>query len=121
MKHLQLMLKHFWSRWSKEYLTELREHHRVTNKKLNYVPIQVGDAVCIHQEKLPRKLWRLGRIERLLVGKDDHPRAAVVKVFGEGRQATFIERPVQKLYLVELTEKQITEDNCTRVRRRYAD
>ena len=66
-------------------------------------------------------LWRLERIERLLVGKDGHPRAAVVKIFGDGRQATFIQRPIQKLYPVELTEKQIPEDSCSRSRRRATE
>ena len=26
-KHLDLVLKHFWNRWRREYLSELREHH----------------------------------------------------------------------------------------------
>ena len=52
---------------------------------------------------------------------DGHPRAAVVKVFREERQATFIQIPVQKLCPVELTEKQITEDSYLRVRRRTAE
>ena len=116
--HLKHVLQHFWSRWSKEYLTELREHHRVTKRRMNSPQIQ-GDVVCIHDEKLPRNLWRLGKIQKLIRGKDGHVRASVVKVFGEGKQATTIQRPVQRLYPVELSDdSEHHEENKDRLRPR---
>ena len=66
--HLKHVLQHFWSRWSKDYITELREHHRVTKRRMNSPQIQ-GDVICVHDEKLPRNLWRLGKIQKLIRGK----------------------------------------------------
>ena len=116
--HLKHVLQHFWSRWSKEYLTELREHHRAKKRRMNSPQIQ-GDVVCIHDEKLPRNLWRLGKIQKLIRGKDGHARASVVKVFGEGKQATTIQRPVQRLYPVEISDdSERHEENKDRPRPR---
>lgn len=41
---MTLILEHFWNRWRKEYLTELREHH--LGKKISQSrKIIVGDVV----------------------------------------------------------------------------
>jgi len=50
------VLQHFWSRWSKEYLTALREYHRTTGN--NVQTPKVGDVVQIH-DYCPRMQWRL--------------------------------------------------------------
>ena len=33
-KHLRTVLEHFWKRWQREYLTQLRENHRPRESKL---------------------------------------------------------------------------------------
>ena len=48
-KSQALRLKHFESRWRKEYLTSLREFHKNTGK--NEQSVRVGDVVLIHSEK----------------------------------------------------------------------
>ena len=48
-KSQALRLKHFESRWRKEYLTSLREFHKNTGK--NKQSVRVGDVVLIHSEK----------------------------------------------------------------------
>ena len=45
--------------------------------------------------------WSVGRIEGLVLGKDNVARGAKVKVVSKGR-TSFINRPVQKLYPLEL-------------------
>ncbi|XP_061168132.1 uncharacterized protein LOC133177057 [Saccostrea echinata] len=46
----QQTIQHFWERWRKEYLTSLREYHRIHGK--NKQNIQVGDIVQIYDERM---------------------------------------------------------------------
>lgn len=48
MDHIEKALNHFWKRWRREYLTELREvHHRIRDPNKNK-DIAVGDIVLVH-------------------------------------------------------------------------
>ena len=58
----------------------------------------VGDVVIIHEDYVPRSLWRLGIVEGLSKGKDGLVRGAKVRV---GKTSTLVSRPVTKLYPVE--------------------
>ena len=80
-KCLQRILGHFWNRWRSEYLTELREHHQ-HSKRANSLraSVHVGDIICLHVHKIPRQLWRLGKVEHLLRERDGHVRSAAVRV-----------------------------------------
>ena len=69
------VLSHYWKRWKREYLTELREHHRPRQTK--GPAISVGDVVCVQDEKKARLNWDLARVARLLTGRDGQVRAAV--------------------------------------------
>lgn len=60
-KHLDLVLKHFWSRWRNEYLSEPREHHHGKKTTQSRV-IRQGDIVCIHDNCSPRQRWKLGTV-----------------------------------------------------------
>ena len=109
-KHLQKQLQHFWKRWNREYISSLREHHRLnsTPKKL----LKSGAIVLIQQEGVSRSRWKLGRVDRLIKGKDGVIRGAVLKVVSNDRIYT-VERPLQKLCLLELYAEELTvkEDN----------
>ena len=59
------LLSHFWNRWNKEYLVELREYHR-NRSKLGSVVVAVGDIVKVKGENLPRGHWMVGKIEKLI-------------------------------------------------------
>ena len=67
----QQRLNSFWDTWRNEYLLSLREksslHHRSEKNQIASVP-QVGQVVIIKAEKMPRNMWKLGRIERLITG-----------------------------------------------------
>ena len=63
-------MKHFWNRWKKEYLLELREFHRSCEKHGSTYIVQRGDIVTVYDEGHPRGLWRLGKIEDLVCGTD---------------------------------------------------
>ena len=83
MKHLANVLNHFWNRWRSEYLSELREVHSHTARRQSKSPpsvVSVGDVVIIHDEHLPRGLWKLGKIVSVMEGRDGLIQGATVKV-----------------------------------------
>ncbi|XP_066026285.1 uncharacterized protein [Pocillopora verrucosa] len=101
-KFLQRILDHFWNRWRSEYLTQLREYHRYSKRANSLRKVQVGDIVCLHDNKIPRQLWRLGKIERLLPGRDGRVRSAVVRVKSGNSPTAEWRRPLQRLYPLEV-------------------
>eukprot|EP00794_Sanderia_malayensis_P017243 gene17243-biopygen14837 len=94
-------LSHFWNRWRKEYLTDLREFHKMTT--INIKPIAKGDLVLLHEDNVKRSLWKTGLVEDLIIGKDGKCRGAVVrKVSSRGKLET-LTRPLQKLVPLEIS------------------
>ena len=64
--------------------------------------VKIEDIVVVHNEDKHRGFWKLGRIERLLSGRDGEIRGAVVRVHQGGNQITLLKRPVEKLYPIEV-------------------
>ena len=77
--YLRTLKEHLWLRWKEEYLLELRNSHRQTTKRQKESCIRVGDIVVIHDEKVRRVQWKLGRVEKLIEGKDGAIRGAVAR------------------------------------------
>ena len=68
---------HFWKRWAKEYLNTLQARTKWQTTKTN---LQEGDIVIIRpREHFFSCHWPLGRIIKVLPGKDTLVRAVVVK------------------------------------------
>ncbi|XP_053402251.1 uncharacterized protein LOC128557826 [Mercenaria mercenaria] len=88
-------IEHFWSRWKHEYLTSLRQFHKMSGNHGDTVT--VGDVVQIHDNNLPRNRWSLGVIEDVVTGRDGLIRAARIR---SRRGVTM--RPIAKLYPLEL-------------------
>ena len=110
VKHLASVLSHFWKRWRSEYLNELRESHRYSAKKTLCCPsVAKGDVVIVHDDALPRGLWKLGRVQEVLTGRDGLPRAALVRVASRDRQHILLRRPLQLLYPLEIHEAETLE------------
>ena len=84
------VLQHFWSGWSKEYLTALWEYH--CTKGNNVQTSNVGDVVQIHDD-WPRIQWRLEVIEQLNKGADGLVRSVQLRT-STGRTNC----PIAKLY-----------------------
>ena len=102
VRHVSLTMSKFWKRWKDEYLTGLRKSHRLmqvhgSNGKF----VAISDLVLVQNEKQPRLLWRMGKVEDLIKGEDNIIKGAVVCV-QSGGGTTILRRPVQKLYLLEL-------------------
>ena len=66
--YLTRKLNHFWNRWRKEYVTDLRESHKLTGT----VPAQIasGDVVLIYDANEKRGFWKTGIVQDIIVGKD---------------------------------------------------
>ena len=105
-KHLSNVLNHFHSRWRKEYLTEVREHHRMTSGKNHHDLIAKGDIVTIQDEnRKNRTTWKLGKVESLIIGREEIVRGANVRT----ANGKIISRPIQKLYPLEV-KSELTEE-----------
>ena len=103
VKHLNIILSHFWKRWRQEYLSELRDAHRSSSKEhTGDRSPNVGDVV-VHDDNHPRLMWKLGKVEGLLEGHDGIVRGALVRV--DSRTGSVVlKRPVQLLYPLEICD-----------------
>ena len=102
-RYLVNKLKHFWNRWGKEYLVDLRENHKIQGK--GTVQVSIGDVVLVQDDSAKRSLWRVGRIEEIIMGKDGAKRGAKVHIISRGRPE-FISRPLQKLFPIEMRDEE---------------
>eukprot|EP00731_Ephydatia_muelleri_P001004 Em0001g1004a len=48
MRHMKLVLEHFWKRWLNEYLKELRDVHHYAKQPQGSGYVGVGDMVLVH-------------------------------------------------------------------------
>jgi hypothetical protein len=97
---------HFWNRWRREYLADLREHHKVSTKNGNR-KVSIGDVVLVYEENVKRGKWRVGRIESLVTGRDQEVRGERVKVnTRETGRTVYLNIPLEKLYPIELGESE---------------
>ena len=90
---------HFWNRWRKEYLADLREHHRSKEEGLSKV--SEGDVVLVHEDNVKRSNWKMGKVVGLITGKDGEVRGAKLKLITKGK-AILVNRALQKLYPLEV-------------------
>ena len=98
MRYLNVKLNHFWKRWRKEYLVELRNAHRhspITHGHGVAREIRVGEVVMVHDDDLPRGQWKLATIKSLFRGIDGLVRSASVRTLSPGGQVTILNRPIQ--------------------------
>jgi len=98
--YLTRTVNHFWSRWRREYIADLRETHRIKNRKA--IEVKPGEVVLIHDENTKRGMCKTGIIEETIVGKDGQIRGAKIRKMGKGKPE-FINRPLQKLVPLEIT------------------
>ena len=114
---LQNIINHFWDRWRKEYLVNLREHHKINSYKKNRPTIQLNDVVIIGDANRPRSSWRLAKVQKLIESNDKQIRGAIVRVSKTNKLVT---RPVNKLYLVERFSCEDIDVNTNKPRREAA-
>ncbi len=93
----QSLVRHFWSRWSREYLKTLQ---RYTKWKLPSRNIQVGDIVIVCEDNVVPAKWPLGRIVETFPEKDELVRVVKVKTVS----GTY-KRPTSKIALLLKTNR----------------
>lgn len=118
MSFISRIIGQFWIRWKREYLLELREAHRLTFRQSpTREQIHIGDVVVVHSDDKRRGFWNTGRVEEVIPGRDGEIRAAVVRVYTGQKNTKLLNRPIQKLYPIEVsrdppTQSPLEESNC---------
>ena len=104
-KHLQACKEALWKRWSSEYVKALRERHNC-NRNVKSPKLGVGDVVMVRSDEKNRAKQPLGIVEELISGRDDVVRAVKLRA---GK--SYLERPIQHLYPLELhCDQQTTQE-----------
>ena len=117
-RYLLLLLSHFWRRWKREYVVELREHHRAKKGTSNGRSIKRGDIVTVMEEgKSNRGTWKLGKVQEVHPGNDGFARGATVEVISNKGKRIRIKRPLQKLYPLEVTTTEVPDTSSPTYKR----
>ena len=73
-------------------------------KTSNETPLRIGDVVIVKDDDVrSRSLWRLGRVESLVVGADDKVCGANVRTISKQFRRTKMSRPLQKIIPLEVS------------------
>ena len=112
-KFINTLLDHFWKRWSREYLSELREHQNCRNKVPGH-QVQAGDVAMTH-DNLPRNRWKLGLVIELYEGKDGFKRGCKLRTITKTGRASYLNRPINKLYALEIPSERTIKTNDNEV------
>lgn len=88
----QTIVKHFWKRWSLEYLTTLQKNYRWTQTSRN---ISVGDVVILFEDSIVSTQWPLARVVKTYPGKD-----GIVRVVDVKTSKGLYRRPVCKVAVI---------------------
>ena len=88
----QNLVRHFWSRWSNEYITILNKYTKWPHRSRN---VSVGDIVILRDEVLFPTDWPLAKVIDVHPGRDDLVRVVTVRT----AKGTY-KRPVTKVVVV---------------------
>lgn len=88
-RHSQIIADHFWGQFTRRYLPSLQLRQKWRNSTED---LTVGQVVMVVDPQLPRALWPIGRISKVIPSGDGRVRSAEVKI----KDRTYT-RPVTKL------------------------
>ena len=88
----QNLTRHFWRRWSEEYLTSLNRYNQWRRKSRN---LEVGDIVLLKEDGIVPTQWPLARVDEVFPGKDGLVRVAMVRT-----TKGVYKRPISKIALL---------------------
>ena len=72
----QALVRHFWQRWSREYLTSLQKVNKWRSPARN---LTVGDVVLLCEDNTVPSQWPLARVKEIHPGKDGVVRVVTVQ------------------------------------------
>lgn len=101
-EYLEKLKQEFWSKWHKEYLSELQIRSKWTD---GHHMIKEGSLVLLREDNLPPLQWRMGRIVEAYPADDNIIRKVKVKTCtgrGDLQRSVVIERNVKKLCLLPI-------------------
>ena len=103
-EHLKTSIEYFKTRFYKEYLNELQEHHVYNRRKYDVINnIQNNGMVLIKDDnKLPRSCWKKCVVIDKITGSDGKVRGAVLRVIGKDGIAVKLKRDLKRLVPLEL-------------------
>jgi hypothetical protein len=67
----------YWRRWSEEYIAMLQDRKKW---KVSSPDLRVGQLVLLTSDDQPRDHWRLGIVDKLGSGCDNHVRQVTVRM-----------------------------------------
>ena len=109
-RRVQHLANEFWSRWKKEYLLTLQTRQKWQKPRRNMC---INDIVIIKDDDdLPRNKWRLARLVKTYPSVDGYIRSVKLvladnAIDSKGKRMTpmtYLDRPVQKLVLLQQSE-----------------
>ena len=109
IQKLSRLMVHFWDRWRKEYIVNLREYHS-TKQKLSSNPIiKLKDLLFVHDDCGSRYLWRTGVAAELYCSNfNNQIRGASLRL---NRSEQIINQSIKKLYPLEIIEEKESKGN----------
>ena len=93
----QAILRHFWKRWSTDYLASLRKFTKWHSPSRN---ARIGDVVVLQEDGLLPSKWQLAKITEVHPGRDGVVRVVTVKT-----KTGSYKRPVTKVAPLLATEQ----------------
>lgn len=94
----QNLVRHFWRRWSEEYLSSLNKYSKWHRQSKN---LEVGDIVVLKEDNMITTQWILAKVIEVYPGKDGLVRVATVKT-AKG----VYKRPVSKIAVLLSSESE---------------
>ena len=88
-RQAQLLAKHYWKCWLREYIPSLQERQQWHKTQRN---LQTGELVLIADDNVPRHQWPIGRVTNMFPGSDGLVRSVEVRAKG----STY-KRPITKI------------------------
>ena len=80
LKYLDKVLTHAWNRFTSQYVASLSERHLSRNLPRFGRQPKVGEVVLIKNDKYPRGLWKIARVDRITPGPDGVVRRVELKL-----------------------------------------
>ena len=80
--YLQTLIVHYLNRWRREYLSELRERHKLTNA-IPDCQIKLNKVVIIEETHVPRSRWKISQVEEFVTSKGGFNRGCKLCVSGK--------------------------------------